>query len=254
MEKLFTVGSLNVMQFNSRREMGARAAKDAVKAIQEIASNKDEVNIIFAAPPSQNEFLTELRAQQNVPWEKVNAFQMDDYIGIDEQAPQRFANFLKKAIFDHVPLRSCELISCSADPKEEMERYAMQLRSHPIDIAFIGIGENGHIAFNDPEVADFFDHEEINRIRMAEESRIQQVNDGCFASLGDVPHEALTVTIPTILRARRVLCVVPYRTKANAVRNALTNPISTDCPASVLRLHKNATLYIDDEAASKLAF
>ena len=184
--------------------------------------------------------------------EKINAFQMDDYIGIREDAPQRFANFLNRAVFERVSLRSVMLLKCDNYADNEIARYSALLRAHPLDVAFIGIGENGHIAFNDPDIADFFDHEDIKRVKMAYESRQQQVNDGCFASLEDVPHEALTVTIPVILRAKRVFCIVPCHTKAQAVHDALVEKISTDCPASILRLHSNAALYLDGESASRL--
>lgn len=247
----FKIDSLRVMQFDTREEMGAFAAAEAAACVRALAAAQREVNIIFAAAPSQNEFLASLR-RQDVPWGQVTAFQMDDYIGIRADAPQRFANFLQNAIFDHVPLGRFEIIDCGAQPCQESARYAGLLRDHPIDIAFIGIGENGHIAFNDPDVADFYDHEDVKKIAMAPASRNQQVNDGCFRSLDEVPREALTVTLPVILRARHVFCVVPGRTKAQAVRDALRGPVSTDCPASVLRLHKSAALYIDGGAAEKL--
>ena len=243
---------LKVIRCDSRREMGEQAALDAAEYLRYLGERQDEINIIFAAAPSQTEFLASLCSQPGIPWEKINAFQMDDYIGIREDAPQRFANFLNRAVFERVSLRSVMLLKCDNDADDEIARYSALLRAHPLDVAFIGIGENGHIAFNDPDIADFFDHEDIKRVKMAYESRQQQVNDGCFASLEDVPHEALTVTIPVILRAKRVFCIVPCHTKAQAVHDALVEKISTDCPASILRLHSNAALYLDGESASRL--
>ena len=169
-------------------------------------------------------------------------------------APQRFSSFLKEHIWDHVPVKHIHILRCFDEEsgREEILRYGELLREHPLDAAFIGIGENGHIAFNDPDVADFFDPAEIKRIPMDERSRIQQVHDGCFSSLEEVPHAALTVTLPVILRAKHIFCVVPAATKAQAVRDALTGPVGTACPASALRLIDRAALYLDADSASLL--
>ncbi len=244
---------LTVVQADSRKEMGEAAARDAAEVLRRIAGQKDEINVIFAAAPSQNEFLDALK-REDVPWEKIRAFQMDDYVDLAPGAPQRFSSFLKEHIWDHVPVKHIHILRCFDEEsgREEILRYGELLREHPLDAAFIGIGENGHIAFNDPDVADFFDPAEIKRIPMDERSRIQQVHDGCFSSLEEVPHAALTVTLPVILRAKHIFCVVPAATKAQAVRDALSGPVGTACPASALRLIDRAALYLDADSASLL--
>ena len=243
---------LKVIRCDSRREMGEQAALDAAEYLRYLGERQDEINIIFAAAPSQNEFLASLCSQPGIPWEKINAFQMDDYIGIREDAPQRFANFLNRAVFERVSLRSVMLLKCDNDADNEIARYSALLRAHPLDVAFIGIGENGHIAFNDPDIADFFDHEDIKRVKMAYESRQQQVNDGCFPTIDDVPTHAISLTIPALTSADYMFCVVPAATKADAVKNTVHGEISEDCPATIMRRHKNAILYCDADSGKYL--
>lgn len=246
------VENLQVKIFNTREEMGEDAAAHAAQYLRELAKTKDEINILFAAAPSQNDFLAAL-IQEDVPWEKINAMQLDDYIGISSEAPQRFANYLNRHIFNHVPMKQLLLINCeNPNVDDEIARYNGILKTHPVDVSFIGIGENGHIAFNDPSVADFNDKERIKLVELEETSRVQQVNDGCFDNLENVPKLAITVTIPAILAAGKVFCIVPASTKATAVYDTLNAPISTACPATILRKHSNATLYIDKDAAAKL--
>ena len=253
MGRRWQAGKLTVVRSDSRKEMGEAAARDAAEALRRIGREKDEIRVIFAAAPSQNEFLDALK-NEDVPWEKIVAFQMDDYVDLAPEAPQRFSAFLKEHIWDHVPVKKIHILSCFDEESGQAEilRYGRLLREHPLDAAFIGIGENGHIAFNDPDVADYFDPAEIKRIPMDERSRIQQVHDGRFASLDEVPHAALTVTLPVILRAKQIFCVVPAGTKAQAVKAALEGPIGTKCPASALRLIDRAVLYLDADSASML--
>lgn len=233
--------------------MGAAAAAQAAQYLRELGREKEEINILFAAAPSQHEFLEALAKEEGVPWEKVNAMQLDDYIGIPPEASQRFSNFLAREFFDRVPLRRRLLIDPRAeDVQEEVRRYTQVLQEHPADLSFIGIGENGHIAFNDPGAADFFDPTWCKEIRLEQQSRIQQVDDGCFECLEQVPTAAITVSIPAILRAPMVFCMVPGKTKAQAVRATLCEPICPTRPATALRLHKQAVLYIDRDAAALL--
>ena len=238
--------------YDTRDEMGLNAGKDIAECIKKLLESKDEINMIFAAAPSQNEVLRTLMQDKSIPWEKINAFHMDEYIGIDKNAPQSFANFLKNALFDHVPFKSVNLIDCTADPHEEAKRYSALLEKYPTDIVCMGIGENGHIAFNDPHVADFNDKQKAKVVDLDEVCRMQQVYDGCFASLDDVPKYALTLTCPTLSCATYRFCVVPASSKANAVKNTVWGEIGEKCPATVLRITDNSVMYCDKDSAELL--
>lgn len=249
----FAVGHLNVEVYPDRRAMGEAAAAHAVELLRELLERKEEVNVVFAAAPSQSEFLAGLVDAKSIPWQRVNAFHMDEYLGLPADAPQSFGNFLERNIFGHLPFGSVHrLVGQAADPQEECKRYEALLQSHPVDIVFMGIGENGHIAFNDPGVADFADPRLVKQVDLEEVCRQQQVNDGCFASIKEVPVTALTLTVSALMSAARHLCMVPGSTKAKAVHQTLTGPIDESCPASVLRQAREAVLYLDRESASLL--
>jgi glucosamine-6-phosphate deaminase len=249
--KPFKVDKLEVAVYPSRQEMGEQAGKDVEARILELLEQKDEIRMIFAAAPSQNEVLAYLRQSERIPWEKITAFHMDEYIGLDENAPQRFANFLKEHLFDRVNLKSVHLIQGDQDPQAECKRYAALLAEKPIDIVCLGIGENGHIAFNDPPVADFDDPEVVKVVELDHACRQQQVNDGCFASLDAVPKQALTLTIPTLMAGEHLFCVVPGPSKHEAVAATLNNEVSTRCPATILRQHPHCKLYLDHASYGK---
>jgi glucosamine-6-phosphate deaminase len=203
--------------------------------------------MIFAAAPSQNEVLATLVAHQHATdWSRVVAFHMDDYIGLPRQSDQLFSAYLKRHLFDHLPFKEVHLMNgqLSAIP----ERYARLIEAEPIDIVCLGIGENGHLAFNDPPVADFNDPVTAKIVSLDETCRNQQVNDGCFPSLADVPLQAITLTIPTLLQADYLFCTVPGPTKREAVRRTLNDPISEDCPSTILRQHRHCILYVDKDA------
>ena len=207
--------------------------------------------MIFAAAPSQNEVLASLALDREIPWERVNAFHMDEYIGLSADAPQGFGNFLKEHIFGLAPFSSVNYIDISAkNPDEECERYAALLAEYPTDIVVMGIGENGHIAFNDPPVADFKDPKSVKPVLLDEICRNQQVNDGCFATIDDVPKYAITLTVPTLFAGDYLFCIVPAKTKANAVKATLCDEIGEACPATILRRHKNAILYLDGDSSA----
>ena len=247
------IDNLNVKIFETRSEMGAVAASEAAEYLRQLGREKDEINILFAAAPSQDDIYGALLKEEGIPWEKVNAMQLDDYIGINSDAPQRFANYLKDHIFNHVQIKNLLLIDCeNPNIEDELNKYNEILKKHPADISFIGIGENGHIAFNDPSVADFEDTALIKIVDLEETSRVQQVNDGCFEKVEDVPTKALTVTIPAILKAEKVFCVVPCDTKANSVYNTLNMDIDEKYPSTILRKHKDTTLYLDKDSAAKI--
>ena len=253
MKNRFTKDALSVYICNGRTELGHLSAKAVYDKINELSKTKEEINLLFAAAPSQNEFLEALTAYEDIPWQLINAFHMDEYIGLDYNAPQRFANFLKERIFGSVPFKSVNYIEGnSKEPEQECQRYGELLKKYPLDIACTGIGENGHLAFNDPHVANFNDNKLVKIVTLDERSRNQQVNDGCFSRISLVPKNALTLTIPAIVAANYIVCMVPGPTKAEAVRNMLYGEISEKCPASVLRLHRAANLYIDQDSTKLL--
>jgi glucosamine-6-phosphate deaminase len=242
------VGNLQVKVYNNRSSLGAAAAAEAADEIRRRLAKQERVRIVFAAAPSQNEFLTALVMEPGIDWSRVTAFHMDEYIDLPEDAPQRFSCFLREGIFDIVRPGEVHLIGSTADIEEECRRYGGLLGREPIDVVCMGIGENGHIAFNDPPVADFQDPAFIKPVELDSACRQQQVNDGCFPSLDDVPTHALTLTIPTLMSGSRLLCMVPGLTKRDAVQSTLRGPITTECPASILRRHEACTLYLDRES------
>ena len=245
--------NLNVNIYSSRDEMGRAAAADVKAAILRALDAKETINMIFAAAPSQNEVLFNLANDKEIPWGRVNAFHMDEYIGLDKDAPQGFGNFLKRAIFGIAPFKSVNYIDISApDADLEAERYSALLSENPVDIVVLGIGENGHIAFNDPPFADFNDPRLVKSVKLDEVCRNQQVNDGCFATIDDVPTHALTLTVPALMAGKELYCIVPAKTKAKAVYETLNGEVTPACPASVLRNHECATLYLDPDSSSLL--
>ncbi len=251
--KNLKVDKLTVQIYENRRLMGEAAARDIKEKIAELLAKKTEINMIFAAAPSQNDVLKALVEDKSIEWGRVNAYHMDEYIGLDKDAPQGFGNFLKEHIFGLVPFNSVNYIDITAtDPEKEAERYGGLLDENLTDIVVMGIGENGHIAFNDPPVADFQDKKTVKPVKLDEICRQQQVNDGCFESIDKVPTHAMTLTVPTLVRAPYLFCIVPAPTKAKAVYETLNGSIDEHCPASILRTHENAILYLDNESSKLL--
>ena len=251
--KTFIKDKLVVEIFETRKQMGEKAANDIAKKFNELIDIKGEINVIWAAAPSQNDVLKALTLNKDNKWNKINAFHMDEYIGLSKDAPQGFGNFLKDHIFGLVPFKSVNYIDVSAtDAEKEADRYANVLSKQKIDVVVLGIGENGHIAFNDPPVADFNDKKAVKPVKLDEVCRQQQVNDGCFKSINDVPTHAITLTVPTLFNANYLFCIVPAPTKANAVYETINGTIDEHCPATVLRLHDNAKLYLDNESSKLL--
>lgn len=245
--------SLDVRIFENRQLMGNAAATAVIERINELLAVKEDVNIIFAAAPSQNEVLMSLCMSESVDWSKVNAFHMDEYIGLETDAPQGFGNFLKARLFARLPFKSVHYLNGQAEKtEEECERYASLLKNFPADLVCMGIGENGHIAFNDPPVADFNDKYLVKVVELDAVCRQQQVNDGCFKTLKDVPLTALTLTIPALLAASYVYCVVPGPAKAEAVYNTLHKPVREKHPSTILRKHPDGILFLDELSASLL--
>ena len=245
---------LEIKKYTTRQEMGAGAAADAEKVIAQIIQEKGHINMIFAAAPSQNEMLQNLLHSERIDWSKVNAMHMDEYVGLPEGNPQSFGAYLNDHIFRHKQFKSVHYIHGAApDVAAECTRYTQILQQHPVDVVCLGIGENGHIAFNDPWVAEFQDQEAVKVVQLDEICRNQQVNDGCFPSIDDVPTHAITLTIPSLMAAKHMFCVVPATTKAEAVKNTVHGPITEDCPASILRTHSSAVLYCDADSGRYLA-
>ena len=221
------VDKLHVRIFQTREEMGVCVGAEAAETIKSLLERQETVNIMFGAAPSQNEMLASLRAA-DIDWSRIHAFHMDEYIGLDPRHPAGFGNFLNRAIFHHLPFASVNLLNGKAQNlEEECNRYASVLAEHPLDICMLGVGENGHLAFNDPPVADFFDPKTVKVVELEERCRLQQVHDGCFETLDQVPYQAITVTIPALCSAKYLFCTVPSISKAPAVHTMLNAPISS---------------------------
>ena len=251
--KTLKADKLQVKIFETREEMGKVSALDIKNKFVELLKEKEEINVIFAAAPSQNDVLKSLAEDKEIEWNRINAYHMDEYIGLSADAPQGFGNFLKAHIFGLAPFKSINYIDCTAtDPEKEAERYSKLLLDNPTDVVIMGIGENGHIAFNDPPVADFKDAKVVKPVKLDEICRQQQVNDGCFKSLDEVPTHALTLTVPTLVKAPYLFCIVPAPTKAKAVNATINGEIGEHCPATALRLHDNAILYLDADSSKLL--
>ena len=246
------VENLPVYIFETRAEMGVKAAADAAKIINEVIAKNGVANVVFAAAPSQNDLLENL-LKQDIDWTKVRGFHQDEYIGISPDEPAGFGLWLRRAIFDKVPFMELHYLLCGADEADaKCAEYTELLKKYPIDLIFLGIGENGHLAFNDPAVADFEDPYMIKVVELDDVCRQQQVNDGCFATISDVPTHALTLTVPTLISAPNLFCIVPVKTKANAVKATVNGEINEMCPASILRTRDNAILYLDNESSALL--
>lgn len=244
---------LMVKIYDTTQQMGEAAACEVSECIKSMLSEKEEINMIFAAAPSQSAFLSSLIEDKSIEWQRVNAFHMDEYIGIDGSKPQSFGNFLYRSIFSKVPFKTVNYLNGVApDIEAECHRYASLLKDYPVDIVCLGIGENGHIAFNDPAFADFNDPKLVKVVELDNICRTQQVHEKCFPTLDDVPKKAMTLTIPALLRAERMFCIVPFTNKAKAVKRMLEGEISEECPATILRKKQNSCLYLNNESSSLL--
>ncbi len=245
--------NLSVSIYSNRQQLGLAAADYVITKMQALLALQDELRMIFAASVSQDDFLAEFAQRTEIDWSRVTAFHMDEYIGLHAHHPQTFGNYLHQHLFDHVPFKQVHFLDPVApDPEAECQRYAEILNSEPIDIICLGIGENGHIAFNDPHVADFIDLKSVKIVEMDKKCRQQQINDGCFANISDVPKQAMTITIPVFMQARSLSIVVPGERKAEAVYKTLHGKIDANCPASILRNHPDARMFLDRDSAQKL--
>lgn len=246
------VESLPVRAYRSNEDMGEAAAMVATDIIRQAIADKGEANIIIATGNSQLTFLQALRTK-DVNWSKVRVFHMDEYVGLPDGHSASFPVFLQRHFLDHIMVGHFHPVRARPGRLEtDCANYAELLHSHPADLCAMGYGENGHIAFNDPPFAEFNDPVWVKVVRLAEASRRQQVGEGHFASLDEVPTHAVTLTIPALLAAKHVLCIVPEARKAEAVRRALLEPISESCPGSILRQTPHARLFLDADSAAKV--
>ena len=249
--KDFYCDRLRVRVFDNRADMGQCAGQEAADCVRELLKTQEIVNVMFAAAPSQNEVLETFKAAPDIDWSRVHAFHMDEYVGLHSAHPAGFRNFLKRALFDELPFGSVNLLNGNAEnPQEEARRYEQLLKDHPLDVCLLGIGENGHVAFNDPPVADFDDPCLVKIVELEDRCRLQQVHDQCFDAIEQVPTHALTVTIPGLTNARYMYCSVPAATKAVAVGRMIQGEVSTECPATILRTHGHAALYADRDSGA----
>jgi glucosamine-6-phosphate deaminase len=247
------VDDLVIKIYENRVLMGANAALMVCARINSLLEQQEYVNMIFASAPSQNEFLDALNWSTTVNWSRVNAFHMDEYIELPANDPRTFASFLNKKIFGRLNFHSVNYINGNAaDIGEECRRYAKLLTQYPPDIVCLGIGENGHLAFNDPHVADFNDPAMVKMVKLDADCRQQQVNDGCFVELNEVPAYAITLTIPALMAGKYIYCMVPGEKKAKAVYNTIYGEIVEKYPSAILRKHPDTILFLDNNSSSLL--
>ncbi len=247
------IDQLPVSVYDSNEAMGRAAAVAAAEVIRSAVAQRGVANIIVATGNSQLTFLAALRGMAGLPWPSVNVFHMDEYVNLPPGHPASFPAFLQRHLLDHVRARAFFPVPGAVeDTAAACRDYEALLRAHPADLCALGIGENGHLAFNDPPFANFQDPAWVKVVRLDERSRRQQVGEGHFGSLAEVPSQAISLTIPALLAAGRVLAIVPEARKAEAVARSLLGPIAEDCPASILRQTPYAHLYLDQESAAGL--
>jgi len=252
MTKNFSVDKLQVAIYDTANSMGSAAADFVERKLNEAIKRNGAANLILATGASQFPFL-EVFKERDIDWQKITVFHLDEYKGISDQHPASFRKYLKERILDDVAPKKIYFLNGDAeDLEKEMENYSEALRANPIDVACIGIGENGHIAFNDPPVADFEDPKLVKLVTLDDACRNQQLGEGWFPTFDDVPKQALTQTIPAIMRCKAISCVVPDTRKAQAVHDTLYNEISTACPATILRTHQETILFLDEASAAKI--
>jgi glucosamine-6-phosphate deaminase len=249
------VGELAVRVYDSADALALGAADDAARLLKAAIEQRGHANLMLATGTSQLVFLARvIDVGHDIDWSVVTGFHMDEYVGLRSTHPASFQRYMRERVAAHLPFGAFHYIEGMApDPAAEAARYAELLRAHPLDVCCLGIGENGHLAFNDPPVADFDDPLLVKVVALDERCKQQQVGEGHFATPADVPPEAITVTVPGLFRAAHLLAIVPEVRKAEPVRRAIEGPIGTECPASALRRQAHAVLYLDAGSASMLA-
>jgi glucosamine-6-phosphate deaminase len=241
----------NVIICENAAELGKQAGRKAAELINAAISSKGQANIILATGASQFETLNTL-IQEKVDWSKVVMFHLDEYIDLPESSPASFRKYLKERFIQKVnPLKAVYLINGEVDPASECERLNEIIRQHPIDVALVGIGENGHLAFNDPP-ADFDIEDPYLVVSLDQECRQQQFNEGWFRSINDVPRQAISMSVKQICKSKEIICSVPDNRKARAVKNTLEGKVSNLVPASILQMHDACAFYLDRLSSSLL--
>src|SRR5690606_5884286 len=244
--------NLKIRIYENEAEVGHASADLATQFINEVIERQGSANLILATGASQFKLLEALQNRE-IDWEKITVFHLDEYLGISEEHPASFRKYLKERILEIVQPKEYYLIDGDTGNIEEMiKRYEKLLNEHPIDVACIGIGENGHIAFNDPPVANFNDPHLVKTVELDHACRLQQLNEGWFPSIEEVPTKAITLTIPAIMKCKAIICTVPGNRKSEAVDNTVYGPMETSCPASILTTHLETTLILDRFSASKI--
>ncbi len=246
------VGALPTLMFASNADLGAAAALEAADSLRAAVAARGVANAILATGNSQLTFLQAIARMPGIPWEHINLFHMDEYVNLPDGHPASFPAFLRRHLVDQVQPKAFFPVEAKGDGEAACRAYAALLRRHPADLTVMGIGENGHLAFNDPPYADFHDPAWVKVVKLDERSRLQQVGEGHFRSLDEVPTHAITVTIPALLAAKRVLVLVPEARKAEAVRASLLGPVTENCPGSILREQAHAKLFLDVDSAGLL--
>ena len=238
--------------FNDKRDLAAAAAEQAATAIRRAIADHGKARIIAATGASQFEFLEALTTLSDIDWKKVEMFHLDEYIGLPASHPASFRNYLQERLIRKTGIIHHHLLDGEGDPAEVIRRTGQQLREAPIDVAFVGVGENGHLAFNDPP-ADFETEAEYLIVNLDEDCRRQQLGEGWFPTLADVPRRAISMSVRQILKAKEIICIVPDARKAKAVKSCFEGQISPLAPASILRTHPNTTVYLDPQSAALLS-
>ena len=237
--------------FDDKKEMARVAADQAASILRDTIQKQGKARLIAATGAAQFEFLEALTTLPAIDWKRVEMFHLDEYIGLPETHPASFCRFLKERLIQKTGMVHYHLLNGDEDPAEVIRRTGEALQSEPIDVAFVGIGENGHLAFNDPP-ADFETEEPYIIVTLDEPCRRQQLGEGWFDSLADVPRRAISMSVRQILKTKQILCIVPDARKANAVKACFDGEISPVAPASILRTHPNTTVYLDKNSAALL--
>jgi glucosamine-6-phosphate deaminase len=251
--KTFTADSLPVRVFETENDMATDVANTVHDYLVETINQQGQATAILATGNSQIQFLRNLADLGGIDWSKMTLFHMDEYLGVDENHPACFRRYMRERVETQVKPRAFHYLGGDApEPIAECERYESLLKNQPIDLCCMGVGENGHIAFNDPPVANFEDERLVKIVELDVACRMQQVNEGHFPNLEAVPKYALTLTVPALCSAKKIICVAPEARKAKPVKALIEGPISTDCPASYLRTQPQATLYVDKDSTKLL--
>jgi glucosamine-6-phosphate deaminase len=243
---------MEIRTFNDKHTLGAKAAQQAAASIRRAIEQRGQARIIAATGVAQFEFLETLTGLPNIDWSRVEMFHLDEYVGLPESHPASFCRFLRERLIQKAGITNYHLLNGDSNPAEVIRKVGRALQAGPIDVAFVGIGENGHLAFNDPP-ADFETEEPYLLVKLDEACRRQQMGEGWFATLNDVPEQAISMSVRQVLKAKEIICIVPDARKAPAVKACLEGEISPTAPASILRIHPNTTLYLDQHSAALLS-